>query len=85
VSVGARYIAVDNSKHVKVSFDHSLSIEKHSFSWQLSYLTTGISATSGHISSKGGTLNFSRLPTGTYLLQIDTGSGVPETHRILLK
>jgi len=33
-----------------VSFDHSLFIEKHSFSWQLSYSTTGISTTSGHIS-----------------------------------
>jgi len=78
-------IVVDNSRHAKVSFDPNISSEKHSFSWRLSNLTTGVLATSGHISSKGGTLNFSKLSTGIYLLQIDTGSGISETHKIVLK
>jgi len=78
-------VVVNESQHVNVAFDHSLSMTHHSFSWQLSSLTTGIKATSGHISSKGGALHFSHLPAGIYILKIDTGSGVPETHKIVLK
>jgi hypothetical protein len=46
---------------------------------------TGVFATSGQMPASGGTLDFSRLPTGIYVLRIETSNGVYDTHSFLLK
>jgi hypothetical protein len=46
---------------------------------------TGALVTSGRISAQGGTLDFSFVPGGIYLLSLDAGNGTFDTHRVLLK
>ena len=77
-------VYVDPSNNVTVSFDPSISDTKQMFTWRLLNMMTGVLVDSGQISSAGGTLNFSGFPAGLYALQIDIGTGIVETHKIML-
>jgi hypothetical protein len=46
---------------------------------------TGALVASGTISIQGGTIDFSSVPPGIYILRFDTGNGTSDTHRVLLK
>jgi hypothetical protein len=47
--------------------------------------TTGALSASGRIAAQGGTLDFSSLPAGIYVLSLDTDGGNPDIHKIVLK
>jgi len=74
-----------SNKDATVMFDPDLSATRSSFTWRLFYSTSGVQAAYGQIASTGGVLNFSHLPVGVYILQIDTGNVPPETHKIVLE
>jgi hypothetical protein len=46
---------------------------------------TGATAARGVMPVQGGTLDFSNLPSGIYILAFDRGNGTPDTYRINLK
>ena len=48
-------------------------------------LNSGIIATNGSISSEGGTLDFSTVPAGLYVLKLFTPDGAEETFKVQLK
>jgi hypothetical protein len=56
-----------------------------SVAYSLLNQTTGAVAAAGQIAAQGGTLDFSNLPVGIYILQIHVSDELIDTHRILLK
>ena len=48
-------------------------------------LNSGIIATNGSMSSEGGTLDFSTVPAGLYVLKLFTPDGAEETFKVQLK
>jgi hypothetical protein len=73
-------VAPSTVNNVTAVFDPNLTI-----GYTLYDQGTGTLVTGGTISAQGGTLNFSSVPSGIYLLRLDTGNGTYDTHRVLLK
>ncbi|MDR1919069.1 MAG: hypothetical protein LBQ65_05430 [Tannerellaceae bacterium] len=61
------------------------SLASKQLSYALFYQGTGVMAANGQIAAQGGVLDFSRLPAGVYLLQIQVDKDAMDIHRILLK
>ena len=72
-------------KDVNVWFDPGYIPTQQTVSWRLYNIRSSLLVASGKIASTGGTLNFSYLPDGLYILQIDVENGPPETHKISLQ
>ncbi|MDR2810849.1 MAG: T9SS type A sorting domain-containing protein [Tannerellaceae bacterium] len=73
------------NKQVTVSFpyDENTVPVNRTIAWSL-YNSSGALAASGRIAAQGGTLNFGNLPSGIYVLSLDT-EATPYTHKIVLK
>jgi hypothetical protein len=67
------------------SGDNIMSSAGNSVAYLLFRQSTGAVAATGQIPSQGGTLDFSNLPAGIYILQIHVNDELIDTHRILLK
>jgi V8-like Glu-specific endopeptidase len=91
VSVGSRYIASSGlNKQVSVAISTLegapvVTDPNQTIAYDLYNQATGAPVTSGRISAQGGTLDFSFVPEGIYLLRLDAGNGTFDTHRVLLK
>jgi len=88
VSVGSgSSVSSGTGKLVTVAFENAglLTAASQTYSYTLINQATGAVAAQGQLSSAGATLDFSNLPAGIYVLQIVTGSGIPESHKVLLK
>jgi hypothetical protein len=71
-------------KQVIVTFTHGAGTAPRPVAWSL-HTVSGALAATGRIDAQGGTLNFGKLPDGVYVLTLDTESGTPESHKIVLK
>jgi hypothetical protein len=91
VSVGSRYIASSGlNKQVSVAISTLkgapvVTDPNQTIAYDLYNQATGAPVTSGRISAQGGTLDFSFVSEGIYLLRLDAGNGTFDTHRVLLK
>ncbi|MDR2388401.1 MAG: serine protease [Tannerellaceae bacterium] len=87
VSVSTNYIvSSETGKQVTVALPSGVTASTtQTIAWTLHNQTTGALAASGRIVAQGGALDFDNLPVGVYVLSLDTESGVPDTHKIILK
>jgi hypothetical protein len=85
----AYYVSTDDNKLVTVSAANNAANATargvaQTIAYTLYNQATGAMVAKGVIPATGGTLDFSRLPDGIYLLSLDSGNGKIDTHRIAL-
>jgi hypothetical protein len=87
VSVSSSYVVSSGTnKQVTVTPANGAGTiaTQQTIAWTLHNPTTGALAASGRIAAQGGTLDFGNLPSGIYVLSLDT-EATPDTHKIVLK
>jgi hypothetical protein len=77
----------DGNRIVTVSLANQdqRSLAKNTINYTLTAIETGVVLASGSLPSTGGTIDFSSVPAGIYILRLDTGTDKPETFKIMLK
>jgi hypothetical protein len=87
VSVSTNYIVSSGTgKQVTVTLPNGVTTSTaQTIAWSLYNQTTGALAANGRIAAQGGTLDFTNLQSGIYVLSLDTESAAPDTHKIILK
>jgi hypothetical protein len=81
------YIASSNGKFVYVSLQNNngVQVAKQTVAYSLFIQSSGVLVASGKMPISGGTLDFSNVSGGIYILQIEIGVNSIETYRIFLK
>jgi N-methylhydantoinase B/oxoprolinase/acetone carboxylase alpha subunit len=87
VSVSGSYLVSSGTgKQITVTLPNGTTTStSQTIAWSLYNQTTGALAANGRIAAQGGTLDFSNLQSGIYVLSLDTESAAPDTHKIILK
>jgi hypothetical protein len=86
-SSGNYTVSTGVSRQVNVSLVNqgTETVAKGMIPYTLVRLITGTVVAKGQLPASGGTLDFNAQSAGFYVLRIDTGSGTPETFKIILK